>query len=81
MWQRPWQRLWRWLRTTCGDIDELEQRRVLLLEPWREQYLHLGLDGRIHGRYLPPAGRPSFSVTSSGWCPAVRGAWQRQDVD
>jgi hypothetical protein len=76
-----WRRLGRWLRTACGDSDELEQRRMLLLEPWREQYLHAGLDGRVHGWFLPPAGRHGVSVASSGWCPGVRGAWYRQDVD
>ena len=58
-----WRRLWQWIRSTCGEIDELEHRRRLLLEPWREQYLHLGMDGRMHGQFLPPAGRSRCSVT------------------
>lgn len=66
------QRFRRWCRTAWGDIGELEQRRMLMVETWREEYLHMGIDGRMHGRFLPPAGRPMFSVTGSGWCPAVR---------
>ena len=78
-------RICRWWRNTWDDIAELEQRRILMLEPWREEFLHMGLDGRLHGRFVPPRGRvgfrAGFSVTSSGWCPAVRGVPYRQDVN
>jgi hypothetical protein len=65
-------RFWRWLGSTWNDIGELEQRRILRAEPWREEFLHMGLDGQIHGRFVPPHGRHSYSVTSSGWCPGLR---------
>ena len=73
-----------WCRKTWADIGELEQRRLLMLQPWREEFLHLGLDGRIHGRFAPPRGRvgfqAGFSVTNSGWCPAVREASYGREV-
>ena len=68
-----WRRLGRWLRTACGDSDELEQRRMLLLEPWREQYLHAGLDGRVHGWFLPLRGGTASVSPAAGGAPAFEG--------
>jgi hypothetical protein len=64
-------RIAQWWRLTLADVEELEQRRRLMTEPWREQFLHIGWDGRVHGRLLPPMGSTQFSVTSRGWCVAA----------
>jgi hypothetical protein len=37
------------------------------------KHLHLGLDGRIHGRFLSPAGRPRFSASAAGGAPVFEG--------
>lgn len=61
----------RWLQRLYVDMRELEERRLLINHPWREQFLHWSHDGKnwhIHGHLLPP--KSSYrSTTSSGWCP------------
>jgi hypothetical protein len=64
-------RIVQWWRMTWADVDELEQRRRLMAEPWREEFLHRGWDGRVHGRFVPPVESDRFSVTGRGWCVAV----------
>lgn len=55
-----------------GRYRKLEQRRIRMLQPWREEFLYLGLDGRIHGRFVPPWGagfRAEFRVTAAVGAP------------
>lgn len=71
-----------WWRLTWADIAELDQRRRLMAEPWREDFLHMGWDGRVHGRLLPPTGYPHLSVTRRGWCvAAMTGSSVRNNAD
>ena len=62
-----------WLQETWADVEELDQRRRLMAEPWREEFLHVGWDGHVHGQYVPPPGYPRLSVTRRGWCVAAMG--------
>lgn len=60
-----------WLRQINAEITELEQRRRLLSQPWLEDVMHWGLDGRLHGTQTPDPGCRRLSVTSNGWCPGL----------
>ncbi|MFD2419387.1 hypothetical protein [Amycolatopsis pigmentata] len=50
---------------------ELIERQALLNRPWEEEFLHWGLDGRLHGRLVPPR-RRHVATTRSGWCTGLR---------
>ncbi len=60
-----------WMRQINGEINEIEQRRRLLSQPWLEDFAHWGLDGTLHGSRPPAPNCRRVSVTSSGWCPGV----------
>ena len=60
-----------WAHRVDAEISELEQRQRLLAEPWREEFLHWGADGRLHGTRAPGPGCRRSSVTSTGWCPGL----------
>jgi hypothetical protein len=49
---------------------------MLLNRPWEEEYLHWSFDGagwHLHGQLSPPDNVRRYSVTSTGWCPALHG--------
>ncbi len=52
---------------------ELQERYLLGLRPWEEEWLHWshGDDDtpQLHGHLVPPGKRPR-STTRCGWCPA-----------
>jgi hypothetical protein len=67
-------------RNFWAGYRELHERQVLVRQPWKEEVLHWSWDGqdwRLHGHLDPGPGRRP-STTSTGWCPAVRGAVHRR---
>lgn len=74
-----------WLRQVNAEIAELEQRRRLLSQPWLEEVMHWGLDGRLHGTETPDPRCRRLSVTTNGWCPGLlrtaRGAPDQRQRD
>lgn len=64
-------RLWQAFRRFNADTIELQERLLLINQPWREEFLHYAHDGRawqLHGHRIAPDGRTQ-AVTSNGWCP------------
>lgn len=65
--------LWRRLRDFFNAQTELQERLLLLNQPWLEDFTHWSGhedDPYLHGSLPPPAGH---SVTRDGWCPAAIG--------
>ena len=63
--------LWNRFRAFHAETVEASERLWLLQNPWQEDLLHWGADGRLHGTQVPgSAGHPS--TTRSGWCPGLR---------
>lgn len=57
-----------------AEIQELQERRALLNQPWLEEFTHWSYDGeqwQLHGHYPPVQGRHPRCVTSTGWCPGL----------
>lgn len=70
-WRTTTLRAWQGLREFLAVQVELHERVALLNRPWEEEFLHWAGDGReLHGRFVPPPGRP-HSTTRSGWCPGM----------
>ena len=68
-----WRRLRR-LRDFFNAQTELQQRLMLLHQPWLEDFTHWSGDEddpHLHGDLPPPAGRAQHSITHNGWCPAA----------
>lgn len=63
-------------RQAYGQYVELQERRRLLSQPWQEEFVHFGLDGRLHGDRIPGDNRRR-STTRSGWCPG----WSRDQAE
>jgi len=63
------------LRAIHAETVEASERLWLLQNPWQEELLHWGADGRLHGHQLPERSR-TRSTTGSGWCPGLRSAAQ-----
>jgi hypothetical protein len=63
-------RLWTALKQGTEDQKYLSEKQALLDRPWEEDFLHFGLDGSIHGRFVPPNNR-RLSTTADGWCTGV----------
>ncbi len=66
--------LWRRLRDFFNAQTELQERLLLLNQPWLEDFTHWSGsedDPHLHGYLPPPAVRPQHSVTRNGWCPAA----------
>lgn len=60
------------VREFNASTIELQQRRWLLNQPWREELLHWSFDGdhwHLHGHLVPPTDGRRGSVTDHGWCP------------
>jgi hypothetical protein len=60
------------LREFNATQIELQERLLLLHQPWQEDLLHWSYDGhqwQLHGHQLPPADGRRRSVTRDGWCP------------
>ncbi len=66
-------RVFRLLRDSWAAQVELQERYLLALRPWEEEWLHWshGDDGtpQVHGHLVPP-GKRTRSTTRCGWCPA-----------
>lgn len=62
----------RWCMT-WADNAELEHRRRLVAEPWREKFLHMDTDGRVYGHFVPPTDRLGFRVTQPRVVPGTTG--------
>ncbi len=79
----PVRRAWRAFRRFHGDQVELWERMILINRPWEEEFLHWAFDGdswQLHGSVPPPLGRRRYSVTGSGWCPALAASRWRDAV-
>jgi hypothetical protein len=63
--------VWARLRAVHAESLEASERLWLLQNPWQEELLHWGADGRLHGHRIPGSTR-THSTTSSGWCPGLR---------
>ena len=59
------------LRAFYAGYKQLHERQQLRNRPWAEDFLHFGLDGRLHGHITPSADGRGRSVTSDGWCPGL----------
>ena len=59
------------LRRDFRGYAEIHQRRQLVDQPWKEEFLHLAPDGHVHGHLVPPDNRQRWSTTATGWCPHV----------
>jgi len=67
--------LWHRFRAFHAETVEASERLWLLQNPWQEDLLHWGADGRLHGSQVPASTRRP-STTRTGWCPGLRLARQ-----
>lgn len=65
-----WSRLRAAVRSIVSEVEEWEERRVLINRPWEEEFLHWVREGdgwHLHGQ-LPPPRHGCRCPTSGGWC-------------
>ena len=65
------------LREVYAGYMQIHERQQLRNQPWKEDLLHFGIDGRLHGHISPPNDGRRHSVTSDGWCPGWARPMQR----
>jgi hypothetical protein len=68
------------LRVFWTGYKQIHERQQLRNRPWKEDLLHFGIDGRLHGHIPPPNDGRRNSSTSDGWCTGCARLTKKADL-